>query len=62
MTRLAMCCTAIAVRGDGSAGFQITVSPHTAASAAFHDHTATGKLNAEITPIGPSGCHCSIIR
>ena len=62
MTRLAMCCTAIAVSGDGSAGFQITVSPHTAARAAFHDHTATGKLNAEITPIGPSGCHCSIIR
>ena len=48
--------------GAGSAGFQTTGSPHTAASAAFHDHTATGKLNAVITPIGPSGCHCSIIR
>ena len=41
-----MCCTATAVSGVGSAGFQITVSPQTAASAAFHDHTATGKLNA----------------
>ena len=62
ITRLAMCCTAIAVSGVGSAGFQITVSPQTAAIAAFHDHTATGKLNAVITPTGPSGCHCSIIR
>ena len=33
-----------------------------AASAAFHDHTATGKLNAVITPTTPSGCHCSISR
>ena len=32
------------------------------ASAAFHAHTATGKLNALITSTGPSGCHCSIIR
>ena len=37
-------------------------SPQTAASAAFHDQTATGKLNAVMTPIGPSGCHCSIMR
>ena len=27
-------------------GFQITLSPHTAAIIAFHAHTATGKLNA----------------
>ena len=38
--------TAIAVSGVFSDGFQIVASPHTAASAAFHDHTATGKLNA----------------
>ena len=25
-------------------------------------HTATGKLNVVITPIGPKGCHCSIMR
>ena len=30
--------------------------------AAFHAHTATGKLNAVITPTGPSGCHCSVSR
>ena len=33
-----------------------------AARNAFHDHTATGKLNAEITPTTPSGCHCSYMR
>ncbi len=48
-----MCCTATAQRGVGSAGFHTTVSPQTAASAAFHDHTATGKLNAVMMPIGP---------
>ena len=57
-----MCCTASALSGVVDDGFQITVSPHTAASAAFHDHTATGKLNDEMTPTGPSGCHCSNIR
>ena len=55
-------CTASAVRGVFSDGFQTTVSPQTSASAAFQDHTATGKLNVVITPIGPSGCHCSIMR
>ena len=54
--------TAMAVNGVFSLGFQITGSPHTKASAAFHAHTATGKLNALITSTGPSGCHCSIIR
>ncbi len=56
------CCTATAHSGTGSAGFQMTGSPHTAASAAFQDQTATGKLKAVMTPTGPSGCHCSIIR
>ena len=62
ITRLAMCCTAIEHSGVGSAGFQMTGSPHTAASAVFHAHTATGKLNAVMIATGPSGCHCSIIR
>ena len=62
ITRLAMCCTASAVSGVGSAGFQTTLSPQTAARAAFQDHTATGKLNAVMTPTAPSGCHCSIMR
>ena len=57
-----MACTATAVSGVFSDGFQMTLLPHTKASAAFHAHTATGKLNAEITSVGPSGCHCSIIR
>ena len=36
--------------GVFSDGFQTTESPQTSASAAFHDHTATGKLNALMTP------------
>ncbi len=43
-------------------GFHTTGSPHTQASAEFQAHTATGKLKALMTPIGPSGCHCSIMR
>jgi hypothetical protein len=39
-----------------------TGSPHTSASAAFHAHTATGKLKAEMTPTTPSGCQVSIMR
>ena len=62
MTCWAMRVTAMAVRGVRSDGFHTTVSPHTAARAEFHDQTATGKLNAEITPTGPSGCQCSYIR
>ena len=54
--------TAIAVSGVSDDGFQTTVSPQTAAMAAFQDHTATGKLKAVMTPTGPSGCHCSYIR
>ena len=36
--------------------------PLIAARKAFHDHTATGKLKADITPTTPSGCHCSYMR
>ena len=53
---------AIAVNGVSSEGFHTTVSPHTSATAAFHAHTATGKLNAVITPTTPSGCQVSISR
>ena len=55
-------CTATAVSGVFSDGFQITLLPHTKANAAFQAHTATGKLNAEITSVGPSGCQLSSIR
>lgn len=34
-------------------------SPLTSAIEAFHPKTATGKLNAVMTPIGPRGFHCS---
>ena len=50
---------AMAQSGVFSDGFQITGSPQTQARAAFQAQTAIGKLNAVITPIGPSGCHCS---
>ena len=60
--RWAMACVARAVSGVFSDGFHTTGSPHTTASAAFHDHTATGKLKAEITPHTPSGCQVSIMR
>ena len=43
-------------------GFQTTGSPQTIARAVFQLQTATGKLKAVMTPIGPSGCHVSIIR
>ena len=48
--------------GVFSDGFQTTASPQTKASAAFHDHTATGKLKAEMTPTTPTGCQVSIMR
>ena len=48
-TRSAILVTAMAVSGVFSDGFQIVASPQTAASAAFHDQTATGKLKAEMT-------------
>ncbi len=53
---------AIAVSGVSSDGFHTTVSPQTSATAVFHAHTATGKLNAVMTPTTPSGCHVSISR
>src|SRR5215471_2117280 len=56
-TRLARCCTASAVSGVLGEGFHTVALPHTAESIAFHAHTATGKLKAEITPTTPSGCH-----
>ena len=54
--------TAMAVSGVLLDGFQTMVSPQAAAIMAFQAHTATGKLNEVMTPIGPSGCHCSYIR
>jgi hypothetical protein len=53
---------ASAVSGDFSEGFHTAGSPQTSAIAAFHDHTATGKLKAVMTPIGPSGCQSSVSR
>ena len=50
------------VSGVSSDGFQITLSPHTSASAVFHDHTAAGKLNAEMTATTPAGCQVSMSR
>ena len=55
-------CTAALHRGVSGEGFQRQTSPQTAASAAFHDQTATGKLKAVTIPTAPSGCHCSISR
>ena len=55
MTWLHSFCTAMAVRGACGEGFQIMVSPHTAANAAFQAQTATGKLKDVITPTTPSG-------
>ena len=53
---------ASAVSGVFSDGFHTTASPQTSASAAFHDHTATGKLNALMIATTPAGCQVSIIR
>ena len=60
--RRASASQARAVSGVLSDGFQITGSPATSANAAFHDHTATGKLNAVMTAHGPIGCHVSMSR
>ena len=51
-----------AVNGVSSDGFHTTVSPHTNAIAVFQAQTATGKLNAVMTPTTPSGCQVSISR
>ena len=61
-TRLQIFCTAMALSGVSEEGRHNTQSPQTAATMAFHDHTATGKLNALITPTMPRGCHCSYMR
>ena len=53
---------AIAVSGAFSEGFQRVAFPQTTAITLFHDQTATGKLNAEIMPTSPRGCHCSSMR
>ena len=52
-SRRSSACAAHADSGVFSDGFHTTALPHTSASAAFHAHTATGKLNAEITPHTP---------
>ena len=57
-----MCCTAMAQSGVRGEGFHTVTSPQMAAMKAFQDHTATGKLKAEITPTTPKGCHCSYMR
>ncbi len=51
-----------AVSGVFSDGFHTSALPQTSASAAFHDHTAAGKLNALMMPTTPSGCQVSIMR
>ena len=60
-TSAAIRVTAMAVSGVRSDGFHRVASPHTAARAAFQLHTATGKLNALMTPTTPNGCHCSLM-
>ena len=61
-TRLHRCCTATAQSAVFGEGFHTVTLPQIAARNAFHDHTATGKLKALITPTTPSGCHCSNMR
>src|SRR5690242_1023549 len=61
-TSAAICWQATAHNGTLEEGFQTQTSPHTQAMAAFQLQTATGKLNAEIIPTTPSGCHCSYMR
>src|SRR6202035_3038337 len=61
-TRLQMCWTARAHSAVLGEGFHTVALPLIAAKNAFQHQTATGKLNAEITPTTPSGCHCSYMR
>ena len=61
-TRLQRCCIPTAQSGAFGEGFHNTVLPVTAAMNAFQAQTATGKLNAVMTPTTPKGCHCSYIR
>src|SRR3546814_5332211 len=53
---------AIADNGVLGEGFQMQMSPQAAATRAFQAQTATGKLNAEMIPTRPIGCHCSYMR
>ncbi len=62
ITLLHSVCTASAVSGVLGEGFHTEALPQIAPRKAFQDHTATGKLNAEMIPITPSGCHCSYMR
>ena len=55
-------CTASAVSGVLGEGFHTQALPQMAPRKAFQDHTATGKLKAEMMPTTPSGCHCSDMR
>ena len=55
MTSLTILITAMAVSGVIGEGFQMALLQQTAASRAFHAHTATGKSNEVMTPMGPSG-------
>ena len=59
---LQMRIAAIAESGVFGDGFQIEMLPQTAATNAFQAYTATGKLNALMIAITPSGCHCSYMR
>ena len=59
---LAMRCTAMLHSGVCGDGRHTVTLPQTAAMQAFHAQTATGKLNAVMTPTTPSGCHCSYMR
>ena len=59
ITASSRCWQASAHSGVFSDGFHTIELPHTSASAAFQAHTATGKLNAEMIPTGPSGCQVS---
>ena len=60
-TRANIFCTARPVSGVFSEGFQMTELPATKARQVFQAQTATGKLNAVMTPHTPMGCHSSRI-
>ena len=62
MARPRIFIVASAESGVFSEGFQMTESPHTSASAAFQDQTATGKLKADMIAHGPIGCQVSVMR
>src|SRR6187397_2034704 len=57
-----ICWHAIPHKGVFSDGFHTQTSPQTNASILFQLQTATGKLNAEMIPTIPNGCHCSYMR